>query len=69
MIQHLTCPCGWIATVNRGSAACPSCQMVYSVTVTSRPMTPAEQAVAAAQLRGERLPEAEPTITAIEELR
>ena len=69
MIHHLTCTCRRILHVRAGSAACPSCQVVYSVTVTSRPMTPAEQAVAAAQLRGERLPEPEPTVTAMEGLR
>lgn len=69
MIHHITCRCRRILHVRDGVAACPSCQVVYSVSVTSRPMTPAEQAVAAAQLRGERLPEPEPTVTAMEGLR
>lgn len=69
MTHHLTCNCGRVLHVRNRQAACPTCQMVYSVAVTSRSMTPDERVLAAAQLRGERLPEPEPTVTAMEGLR
>ena len=68
-VHHLTCKCGWIMAVAGGTANCPTCQVVYQVTVSSRPMTPAEQRIAAAHLRGERLPAEEPTVTQKEGLR
>ena len=68
-VHQLTCKCGWIMAVHRGSANCPTCGVVYQVTVAARPMTQAEQRIAAAHLRGERLPEPEPTVTQIEGLR
>ncbi len=69
MTHQLTCKCGWIMAVAGGSANCPTCQVIYHVTVAARPMTPAEQRIAAAHLRGERLPIEEPTVTQIEGLR
>lgn len=68
-VHQLTCQCGWIMAVTNGAASCPTCQVVYRVSVAARPMTPTEQRIAAAHLRGERLPTPEPTITAIERLR
>ena len=68
-VHQLTCKCGWIMAVHRGSANCPTCGVVYQVTVAARPMTEAETRIAAAHLRGEWLPEPEPTITATERLR
>ena len=68
-VHQLTCPCGWIMAVHRGSANCPTCGVVYQVSVAARPMTPAEQRIAAAHLRGERIPVAEPTVTQKEGLR
>ena len=67
-VHQLTCQCGWIMAVSAGTANCPTCQVIYRVSVASRPMTPAEQRVAAAHLRGERLPTPEPTVTAKENL-
>jgi hypothetical protein len=69
MTHHLTCNCGRVLHVRTCCAACPTCQIVYRITIISRPMTAPERAVAAAQLRGERLPEPEPTVTAMEGLR
>ena len=71
MIQHLTCPCGRILHVRSGSASCPTCEAVYRVAVECRVMTPAEQRIAAAHLRGERLPveDLEPTVTQKEGLK
>lgn len=69
MTHHLTCNCGRVLHVRYKMAACPTCQTVYSVAVTSRPMTPNERVFAAAQLRGERLPEMEPNITESEKLK
>lgn len=68
-VHQLTCRCGWIMAVASGSANCPTCQVVYRVTVAARPMTPAEQRIAAAHLRGERLPVEERTVTQKEGLR
>lgn len=68
MIQHLTCRCRRVLHVREGRAACPTCGLKFLVIVECRPMSEAEQAIAAAQLRGERLPEPEPTVTAKEGL-
>lgn len=68
-VHQLTCPCGWIMAVHRGSANCPTCGVVYQITVTTRPMSEGEKRIAAAHLRGERLPVAEPTVTTQEGLR
>lgn len=68
-VQQLTCPCGIALHVRSGTTACLICERVYTVTVEDRPMTGPEKRIAAAHLRGERLPEPEPTITAIERLR
>lgn len=68
-VHQLTCACGRILTVRSGSASCPTCEAVYRVAVECRPMTPAEQRVAAAHLRGERLATEEPTVTQKEGLR
>ena len=68
-VHQLTCACGWIMAVSAGAANCPTCQVIYRVSVSARPMTPAEQRIAAAHLRGERLPVEEPTVTAREGLR
>jgi len=67
--HHLTCNCGRVLHVRNRQAACPTCQMVYYVAVSCRGMSGAEKRLAAAQLRGERLPEPEPTVTAMEGLR
>lgn len=68
-IHQLTCKCGWIMAVSGGDANCPTCRMIYRVSVEGRAMTPAEQRIAAAHLRGERLPTPEPTVTQKEGLR
>lgn len=68
-VHQLTCACGWIMAVSAGTASCPTCHVVYHVLIGARPMTPAEQRVAAAHLRGERLPVEEPTVTQKEGLR
>jgi len=68
-VHQLACGCGWIMAVSAGTASCPTCQVIYRVSVAARPMTPTEQRVAAAHLRGERLPDEEPTVTAREGLR
>lgn len=67
-VHQLTCKCGWIMAVHDGAANCPTCKVVYHVLIGARPMTPAEQRIAAAHLRGERLPAEEPTVTAKENL-
>ena len=69
MIHQMTCKCGWIMAIHDGTANCPTCQVVYHVSIGARPMTPAEQRIAAAHLRGERLPVEEPTVTQKEGLR
>lgn len=66
---QLTCSCRRILVVQMGTANCPTCERVYQISITDRPMTPAEQRVAAAHLRGERLPIEEPTVTQKEGLR
>ena len=68
-VHQITCPCGRILHVCSGSASCPTCEAVYRVAVERRVMTPAEQRIAAAHLRGERLPAEEPTVTVKEGLR
>lgn len=68
-IHQITCPCGIALHVRNGRAGCLICERVYTVTIGARPMTPAEQRIAAAHLRGERLPAEEPTVTQKEGLR
>lgn len=69
MTHQLTCTCGRILHVRNGAAGCLTCEIIYFVTVRSLPMVPAEKRIAAAHLRGERLPAPEPTVTAQEGLK
>lgn len=67
--QLLRCRCGQQLHVREGHAACLLCHLVATVRIAVRTMTPPEIATAKAALRGERLPEPEPTVTAKEGLR